>query len=645
MKQLLSKRIQAHPSASKRIQALVIFMFVFTFANAQNSFFNYLPTPALISADQQAELDKAIARFPDAPRWVATANTFESSHQNGLVYLSDPEGGANSTLTFKFKSVEYYSEQEYVWYGQLQSGGIVPDEDGELFLSKHDGVLNGSFQIGERLYEITDLGSERYLIQKTPKFISTCEPLIPPSPLPIPSSSPTSEEVEERGTNCDVRVLVLISQAAADAGKSNMANTFVNYTNSVFTNSNIFSSITKLVLIDGAPTVVPSSVYSETGSSLTMNEVLSSLATPNSSLSNFATPIAITKGADIVVFLINRSLLSNPTTTAGIAYLGGGGSSLGLSVVDAYSTGRVFAHEVGHLYGCNHERCSEEDPGPNCLPAQAPGINRANVFYVPNSGGSSYKRTMMYSQVHPDMIPHFSNPFVSYLGVPTGAINISDNATVIRSGACRVANYRTTSQPPLSLKVDGPNFACPDQTVGFWAQLDGTLPPSGNQTPSTTWQSSTDGINFSSSLGNSSYYSFVVPPTTQEYMLFLRVTVTLSNGQTLSATHYLLIKTCTGNRFDGTQESKTGLSVFISPNPISTGQEISVSIKGKQTTDTGNITILDSKGSIVSRLNNFKIGEDYTNMRIPTTNLPSGIYFLVVDANGEQVYHSILVNK
>jgi reprolysin-like metallo-peptidase family M12B/SdrD B-like protein/pre-peptidase len=125
-------------------------------------------------------------------------------------------------------------------------------------------------------------------------------------------------------------------------------------------------------------------------------------------------------------------------------------SSEGFNVVQArYAVDNfVFAHEIGHNLGAGHDR---GDPTPRSVP-----YAYGKTFYLGN-----YHVGDMMSDGGVERDPYYSNPNVSYLGVPTGNPDNSalpaDNAHVMNDFAGVVANYRASvvadvSPPRVSLE-------------------------------------------------------------------------------------------------------------------------------------------------------------------------------------------------
>ena len=138
-------------------------------------------------------------------------------------------------------------------------------------------------------------------------------------------------------------------------------------------------------------------------------------------------------------------------------------SSQGFNVVQArYAVDNfVFAHEIGHNLGAGHDR---GDPAPRSVP-----YAYGKTFYLGN-----YHVGDMMSDGGVERDAYYSNPSVSFLGIPTGNPDNSalpaDNAHVMNDFAGIVANYRSAvvadvSSPRASLDEVSVNPATHTLTV------------------------------------------------------------------------------------------------------------------------------------------------------------------------------------
>ena len=142
-------------------------------------------------------------------------------------------------------------------------------------------------------------------------------------------------------------------------------------------------------------------------------------------------------GADLVSLLVSRGDFS------GLAACG-----RSHSVFTGHPV--AFAHEIGHNFGCGHER---GQPGQCCRDT----FSYAYVFTPPDAGGHTYGTIMSYVG---SVILNFSNPRVLFHGHPTGLPeghrdlegreDSADNARTLADAAPEVAARRAS--PVTSLE-------------------------------------------------------------------------------------------------------------------------------------------------------------------------------------------------
>ncbi len=131
----------------------------------------------------------------------------------------------------------------------------------------------------------------------------------------------------------------------------------------------------------------------------------------------------------------------------------------------------TFAHELAHNMGCHHDRASFDVP-PN-PPYECTGNCSCWKGVFNDSFGHRFLvdatlyRTIM-ALVSAPLAPHFSNPSVTYAGVPTGvaapSCNSADNARTITETRDIVAGFR---------KVETPNTTRMASTDYFYGQASG----------------------------------------------------------------------------------------------------------------------------------------------------------------------------
>jgi large repetitive protein len=164
------------------------------------------------------------------------------------------------------------------------------------------------------------------------------------------------------------------------------------------------------------------------------------LSDPSDGVMDNVTALRKQVGADLVVLLRATSMLDWTYETMGLGsmlnrtvYNSGEQDMVAFIVVseDAGLEEYVLTHEIGHTLGIAH---AVDDPGGAGLTPAAHG------YRFRGTDGVLYHDVMAYYPGTP--VLYFSNPNVSYKGVPTGNAQSANSASVIATTAPAVAAYR-----------------------------------------------------------------------------------------------------------------------------------------------------------------------------------------------------------
>jgi hypothetical protein len=161
--------------------------------------------------------------------------------------------------------------------------------------------------------------------------------------------------------------------------------------------------------------------------------------------------------ADLVSLFLERS-----QRYAGLAYLSISAESAFSVVQRRYATTSfIFTHELGHNFGCDHDR------------QNTTGLGYASHSYGHRftADGGTYRTVMSY---HPgEVIPYFSNPEVLFLGkatgVPPGEFGAADNARTITATSSHLDAYRGHS---VTLKVEPGGTIQAGENLTFFAVVE-----------------------------------------------------------------------------------------------------------------------------------------------------------------------------
>ncbi|MFT5233046.1 MAG: hypothetical protein ACI9UQ_001075 [Candidatus Krumholzibacteriia bacterium] len=236
-------------------------------------------------------------------------------------------------------------------------------------------------------------------------------PAIPQLEAQTPRNSQKAALAADDGTRHDVLIGYTDGAATAMGGVSFVeaeAQLSVDAANLAYVNSGIGSAL-RLVHVMNVD-------YNE-NAAFSYGDHLDALWIPNDGNMDAVLAMRETVGADFLSVLVNGRDLLGEVRTCGIGYVMDAGNvsqnfaSAALSIisVSCAATSWSFAHEVGHNRGCAHNR---EDAGV----AGAYGYSYGYRW-------TGFRSVMAYDNSAMDFVrvPNFSNPSVTYNGVPTGS--------------------------------------------------------------------------------------------------------------------------------------------------------------------------------------------------------------------------------
>lgn len=399
--------------------------------------------------------------------------------------------------TFDPVKIEAVSETEYTYHGEWNP--CDEENNGYITIIARDGNLYGQININETVYEIHDLGGRKNILvewDNSQMPVNDCST----SAINSIDDRPDENLGESRSGGCNVRVLVLFTDAAALVRDPvAAANLFMTQTNQIVSNSKAMTSFT-LVGVQNLAGFV------ETGGAGGFEATL-----PAFSALPLTTTLRNAAFADQVVLLADI----NDPDVFGIAFTPLG-PNFGFSVVEIDGAGGrfTFSHELAHNFSCFHDN--------------ATGVNaRGKQFNNGCLGLGHRSRTVLArAGANDSRIMHYSNPDVKFKCRSTGNSD-RNNAGQISTASCTVAGYRADPPPPFNITVTGPETGIPGQTYNYCVAID--------QCPnvlSIAWSFSYDGFHYTPvNSGNTACITLTMP---LHGSIYVRVRVICQGGGDLT---------------------------------------------------------------------------------------------------------------
>jgi hypothetical protein len=323
---------------------------------------------------------------------------------------------AVAAMSIARQSADVRSATDFVWHGVLSE---VP---GQATLVARGGNVTGSIQDRGALYRIEPVGNGTHALIK----VDTSKlPLDHPAsfqdrqqasaaPLPPPPVATGDAMVE-------IDIMVPYTTAAKEAVPDIVATVqlAVAEANQSYLNSGVRM---KLRLVDTFELS-----YSEAGKDF--DTVLADFSS-NTTVRN----LREASGADLAVMIIDKADYCGLAS----AIMANATNAFALVHFDCATGYYSFAHEIGHLMGARHDEKGD--------PSNSP-FAHGHGYQHPSSDPAKRFRTVMgYACSGPmscdPRIPYWSNPNVTYSGIPTGTSSTNDNARVLNATSGTIASFR-----------------------------------------------------------------------------------------------------------------------------------------------------------------------------------------------------------
>ena len=343
---------------------------------------------------------------------------------------------ASKKLRASKKHVEALGANSFIWTGEVPGAAAMSTfvvRDGNVTGSVRDenNVLYSIEPVGDGVHAVTQIDESGF----APEIR-----LVPDETLPNTQQGyAASPSITMDAGTVEIDVLVAYTPSARRARNDmdSLIRLAIEETNQTYKNSNINI---RLNLVDSFE-----HNYTEqagaTGWERTLNDFTKDATVASRRNSS---------GADVAMLIINDR------TYCGMAWVYSNANAnyaFGL-VEQSCATGHyTFAHEIGHIQGASHNEHIENRPvfsyGHGYIYSVAARTNNfSTVMSYDFGAGCSYGCAR---------IPYWSNPNISYKGIPTGTVSTNNNARVLNETAAKVSAYRarqTGNKPSCTLSAD-----------------------------------------------------------------------------------------------------------------------------------------------------------------------------------------------
>ncbi|WP_411850052.1 zinc-dependent metalloprotease [Stenotrophomonas sp. LGBM10] len=328
--------------------------------------------------------------------------------------------------------VETLADGGSVWYGQLgtRAGARLakagaPDPLNQIILVRSGDTVTGTIRRDGQLYRLRPISDGRHVLVEVDESRMPADHPADYNRLPT-VAMPVNEQIgiaaASSGTPATIRVLVVATNGAVAAYGGNMQSLVqlaVAESNQGYVNSNVGITLQ----LAGYETTT----YTESSSFST------DLARFRQTSDGFMDSIHTSRNntrADVAVLVINNA------SSCGLASGIGSTASTAFAAVhwDCATGYYSFAHEIGHLQSARHDIATDSSTSPYAY---------GHGYRYEPATGTGWRTIMAYNCTRScPRLNFWSNPNISYNGIPMGIAASADNQRVLVNTKAAVAAFR-----------------------------------------------------------------------------------------------------------------------------------------------------------------------------------------------------------
>ncbi|MEN5203825.1 zinc-dependent metalloprotease [Stenotrophomonas sp. TWI700] len=328
--------------------------------------------------------------------------------------------------------VETLADGGSIWYGQIgtRAGARLlkagaPDPMNAVILVRNGDTVTGSIRRDGQLYRLRPVSDGRHVLVEVDEARMPADHPADYNSLPtiaMPVSDRAGIAAASSGTPATIRVLVVATNGAVAAYGGNMQSLVqlaVAESNQGYVNSNVGITL-QLAGYETTPYVESSSFSTD----------LSRFRNTSDGVMDSIHASRNTTRADVAVLVINNAsscgLASGIGSTAATAF-----AAVHWDCATGYYS---FAHEIGHLQSARHDIATDSSTSPYAY---------GHGYRYQPATGTGWRTIMAYNCTRScPRLNYWSNPNITYNGIPTGIASSADNQRVLVNTKAAVAAFR-----------------------------------------------------------------------------------------------------------------------------------------------------------------------------------------------------------